>query len=278
MDNPDFDEIKKNCNGMLSGHIYRALYETAISVRSGTLAVEVGAGHAPGTISMALGIKQNPVLEKIISFEKIEGGSRENFGSIEKNKEIIKENIEKYGCTEEVEMVFSTPEEDLESIPFDGQPNIGLLFIDADGAIDREFNLLYDRVVEGGSIVIDDYSDHLKYYHTSGSGVHIDSKHKVTKALVDYYTKQGFLKFDKVMGATWFGFKPAGAPKIDRSNPITVYRDLIHMDTDLHNTKSWGKKAVRMKTTLLKTIRKKFPGPYNALLDIKHRLEGKSKG
>lgn len=273
---PDFDEIAKTCNGMLSRHTYRALYDLALSIRKGSIAVEVGAAHAAGTVCIALGIQQNPVLEKLISFEKIEGGSREKFGSIEKNKEIISGNISRYGCQDIVEMVFSTPEEALHMIPYEGEPNIGLLVIDADGAVDREFNLLYDRVVEGGAVMIDDYNDHLKYHRLSKKRVHIDAKHKVTKSLVDYYIQEGFLKPEKTVRGTWFGYKPKGAGSISRSSPITVYRSLIHMDVDFHNTKSLGKKAGRLKGRFLKSIQDRFPAPYNALLNFKHRLEGRN--
>lgn len=273
---PDFADIKKNCNGMLSSKVYSTLHEIAKTTHSGTLAVEVGAAHAAGTVSMALGIQKNPTLENLISFEKIEGGSRMNFGNFKKNKEIINGNIESYGCKDVVEMVFSTPEEAIDKIPFDGQPNIGLLVIDADGAIDREFNLLYDRVVEGGVVVIDDYNDYLKYFHLSKHRVHIDAKHKVTKALVDYYVNEGFLKFDKMVQSTWFGYKPKGAGSISKSNPISVYRNLIHLDVDFKNTKSWGRKAERTMFNVLKKLRSWFPGPYNGMLKVKHRLEKKS--
>lgn len=276
MNTPDFADIKKNCNGMLSSRIYSALYEIAMSTHSGTLAVEVGAAHAAGTISMALGIQKNPVLEKLIAFEKIEGGSRMKFGDFENNREIILGNIERYGCKDVVEMVFSTPEKAIGKIPFDSRPNIGLLVIDADGAIDREFNLFYDRVAEGGVVVIDDYNDYLKYFRISKHRVHIDAKHKVTKALVDYYVEEGFLKFDKMIESTWFGYKPKGAGSIVHSSPITVYRNLIHLDVDLRNTKSLAKKAERLKYQVLKKLRDWFPGPYDAMLKAKHRLERKS--
>lgn len=276
MTTPDFADIKKRCNGMLSSKVYSTLYEIAKTARSGSLAVEVGSAHAAGTVSIALGVQKNPVLEKLIAFEKIEGGSRMNFGSIEKNKEIILGNIERYGCNDVVEMVFTTPEEAIDKIPYDRKPNIGLLVIDADGAIDREFNLLYDRVVEGGVVVIDDYNDYLKYFHLTKHRVHIDAKHKVTKALVDYYVEEGFLKFDKMVQSTWFGYKPKGAGSIIQSNPISVYRNLIHLDVDFKNTKSLSKKAERTMFGALKKLRSWFPGPYNGMLKLKHRLEKKT--
>lgn len=173
---------------------------------------------------------------------------------------------------------FSTPEESVDKIPFDdSRPNIGLVVIDADGAIDRELNLLYDRTVEGGAVVIDDYNDYLKYYGLSKNRVHVDAKHKVTKALVDYYVEEGFLEVDKVIQSTWFGYKPKGARSISHSNPITVYRNFIHLDVDVKNTKSLSVKAKRMTYQVLKILRGWVPGPYEAMLKVKHRLERKSR-
>ncbi len=110
---------------------------------------------------------------------------------------------------------------------------LSLIFIDADGALDRDFMLFYNHLIPNSLIIIDDYIDQVNwlakerylkwttskeldnYVYSKGAKRFIDlcplGKEYTTYRFINYFLERGLLVKDKVIGSTFFGHKPPGA-------------------------------------------------------------------
>lgn len=212
----DFNQLKKQTNGMLPAGVYRAIYETAQAVQSGDI-VEIGTAHGAATIALARGLKTG----KVITVDKIKGGSRDEFGDLPTNIKIIQDNFAAFGVAQSIEFHVGSSVDIASGLPKDIK--IGLLMLDADGAIDRDFRLLYDHVIPGAPIIIDDYQPGFVRFYNEGKTIRMDQKRRLTALLVDYFVDNSYLQPQRVVENTWFGTKPAHAPSITQLNEEEIY-------------------------------------------------------
>jgi len=199
--NIDFKSIKQNANGMLPVATYEKIYSYAKNSQGDI--VEVGTAHGAATICMASAIE--PGSGKVYTFEKIFGGSREKYGSVDDNIKIIKFNYEKFGVSDRIEQFIGDVV--IEADKIKDLSSFSMLMLDADGRIDRDFVLFYDRLKPGGYIIIDDCDDRIKVKLKSGIML-VDQKHKLTHLFIKKLEALGFLEEVEIAGNTYFGRKP----------------------------------------------------------------------
>lgn len=194
--------VKKRANGMLSVDVYQEIYHEAQKALENTTLLEIGTAHGATTISLALGVDSK---NNILSIDKIIGGSRDKFGSLEENKKIIENNFKYFGVEKKIDFYVGTPSEI--ALLFDEKLKLSMLIIDADGAIDRDFELFYNKLLPGSSIIIDDYFDHVRIKKNK-KNIRVDQKFRLTHMLITFMEKASLLKKVKVIDDTYFGIKP----------------------------------------------------------------------
>lgn len=202
----DFKNIKQFANGMLSASTYEKIHSYAKDSQGNI--VEVGTAHGAATISMASAIE--PGAGKVYTFEKIFGGSREKFGSVEENLKIIESNYEKFRVSDRIQQFIGDVVVEADNIKY--LSSFSMLMLDADGRLDRDFVLFYDKLKPGGYIVIDDCDDRIKVKIKSGIMI-VDQKHKLTHLFIKMFEELGFLEPVEIIGNTYFGRKPAAIGK-----------------------------------------------------------------
>lgn len=212
----DFLKIKYRCDGQLSAKVYRLLYEYAKDLDEGSI-VEIGAAHGAGTVSLALGAKASESTRPVVAVEKGEGGTMDKYGSRDENLGILRANLGHHNVETEVTVVpeylraeSGVPNEIAERTP------ISLLCLDADGRLDRSFELLYEHLAPGAIVVIDDYSPR----RPRGKE---NSKFYKTFCLANALLNKGYLERFKVFHEMSYttrsvlvAVKPPGAPEFNR--------------------------------------------------------------
>lgn len=195
-------DIKKKANGMLSIDVYREMYHVAQEAPQDTIILEIGTAHGAGTISLAHGALNK---NKVVSIDKITGGSRDKFGTLEENKSIINNNFKFFGVEKIINFYVGTSTEIAPKLT--EKLKLSVLVIDADGAIDRDFELFYNKLLPGSTVIIDDYSDYVRIKKDK-KNIRIDQKFKLTYMLVSFFEKANLLEKKKVIDNTYFGIKP----------------------------------------------------------------------
>ena len=228
-------DVKSKCNGMLPVSVYQEIYDTACAC-PGICFVEVGTAHAAATVCLARALKDTNRSGKVYSFEKILGGSREQYGDVERNIEIIRGNIDHFGVSDYVELIIGDVRECADRVP--SRAEIGLLLLDADGCIDRDFEIFYDRVKSGGAVVIDDVQDRVILTRNGWRGLNfkyrIDQKHRLSHEFLSLFQSKGLIDRGSFCGeATWHGKKlDATMADVTREEILAVYRRLVFADAE----------------------------------------------
>ncbi len=146
-----FEQIKEITGGYLQEKVYEKMYLTALDSPEGDF-IDVGCAQGASTISLALALKKRNSNYKVYSIDRFnQSAALLFFDSVEKNVEQLNINLEKFLLKDYVKIII---------VGRDIVPNrkkIGFIFLDADGAIDRDFKRYYNNLQEGGIIVIDDY-------------------------------------------------------------------------------------------------------------------------
>ncbi len=228
--------VKETCNGMLPVRTYERIYQRTLEAKDGII-VEVGTAHAAATVCMALALKDSGRAGRVYTFEKIFGGTREAFGGVTENERIIRGNLDAFGVGDYVELIIGDVRDEAHRVPTD-EP-ISVLFLDADGRIDRDFNLFFDRVSLGGQIFIDDVRDEARVF-MNGIGaatarLTLDQKHRISDLLLKIFLKHRLVgEGDYVGPDTWTGPKAADTlSSIDPEEIIEAYRTLVFADAEL---------------------------------------------
>lgn len=227
----DAATVKNRCNGMLPRHVYQKIYDTALRNSGGSF-IEVGAAHAAATVCLASALRDSMRDGKVYSFEKIMGGSRERFGDFATNQRIIEDNLSHFGVRDRVEMTFGDVRECAGKVPpGDGY---GLMMLDADGRIDRDFGLFFNMLRPGADVIIDDVADYVRAKRKSGVApiqiFRIDQKHRISALLVDLFERKQFIRGGKT-NQTWFGTKVGG--RFDATilpDVLDCYHNLVFAD------------------------------------------------
>lgn len=225
-----FSKLKADCNGMLSAHVYEQLFYHARNTGPGSI-VEIGAAHGAGTIAMALGLKDAGSTNRVVAIEKGEGGSRSKYGSKNENIEILRNNIREWGVSDRIDVVPKHLERgaELPGSIADNLP-VSLLCIDADGYLDRDFELLYDHLLPGAIVVIDDYSPQKDYQPQTGRYPLGGGKQYRTFCYANLLIDEGYLTRYRLIDDTLFAVKPYTDPTFDL--------DTTQVEEHLKNTRT----------------------------------------
>jgi predicted O-methyltransferase YrrM len=192
-----FTDIKHEGNGMLAPEEYKLLYHYSQDVAEWNM-LEIGAGHGASTISLALGIRESESDSRLFTFEKGEGGSRDRYGDKETNIRILRNNLREFEVSKHVQLLTQrltrdggVPDTVRQAAPF------GLIFIDADGQLDRDFELLYELLLPGGLVIVDDYNP-----------TYNNEKSLQTFALINLFKEKGLLIERETYSNLFVGHKP----------------------------------------------------------------------
>ncbi len=204
--------VKKKTNGMLSIDVYNEMYLAAQNIKKDTTILEIGTYHGATTISLALGLNKN---SKIITIDKLYCMPNK-FGTLQENKAIIENNFKYFDVEKNIDFYLETSNEVALKLPKD--MTLSMLVIDADGAIDRDFELFYNKLLPGSPIIIDDYSNTIRIQYEK-KYTRIDQKFRLTHMLISFMEQEKLLEKHKVIDSTYFGIKPICQDRdIDFSN------------------------------------------------------------
>ena len=236
-----FEEIVRRCDGMLSPAVYQRVYEAA---RTGGLILEVGTALGAGTVALALGLKDGGKPGKVISFDPMEGGPRRQISGMQERMGHVRANLEYFEVAHLVELVPTTLPQGIEILP--EQP-VSVLMLDADGRIDRDLLLLYDRLLPGATLIIDDCLDKVRLHKTGPATYRIDAKMRLVFLLVSWMERSGLLITGNQVKDTCFATKPVGAgKKLDPAEILEVYRELVFTTAQLSAMQSLRRRVIRL--------------------------------
>lgn len=220
-----FKEIKEKTKGYLSPDVYEEIFKAAKNAPEGAV-IDIGPAQGGSTVSLTLGRREAGFVPKIYSLDMFRKSKALRYWEeTDKNIEVLRANLEHYGIADFVKIIAVGDKDPRDAI---GDQPVSVMFIDADGALDRDFSLYYQQVVPGGAIILDDvkdvYNKHVnkylsfndeaeaKYVRTKGASsmralVPLGKEYttwKFSKALID----RGFLFPVKTVGSTFFTGKP----------------------------------------------------------------------
>lgn len=219
---PDFNEIRRRCDGMLRADVYAAIHDTATRTPDGGF-VEIGTAHAAGTICLALGMARGH------SFDRFTGGSRSRYQG--DNEAAARANLAHYDVADRVTIYSGDV---AETLPALNCAAIDLLFLDCDGRIDRDFSILGDRLKPGAAVIIDDCADRVRVKDRGNGAARVDMKHRATWLLTQSLVDHGHLAHERTVNQTWFGTW-TGEP-LSTWPPAAVidaYQQLIFSDAEI---------------------------------------------
>jgi predicted O-methyltransferase YrrM len=222
-------EIKRRAGGLLVPKVYSAIYDVGKESSGGTF-VEIGTAHGAATIALALGAKQQSAPFHIYTVDPFCGAysSRTAYGSVDQNVEIVRTNFNEFGVDENITVVPGLSSDLLRQ--FD-PANISVLLIDADGRIDRDLDLLYDRLTPACQIILDDVDGNVKISRRQGSLI-LDQKHRLTRLLVRRFLKLDILREPQMVGCTGF-FSKGEADTLPMAEiALSCYRELVFAEID----------------------------------------------
>jgi predicted O-methyltransferase YrrM len=221
--------IKACAGGMLPLAVYVKLIEMARTCGGGTI-VEIGTAQGAATIALAHGARAGGRPFRVFTSDPFDRGTRLLVGDVAENEALVRSGFERFGVTDNIHLVIGeTAALIAEADPYE----IRLLLIDADGQIDRDLSLLYDRLAHDGLIAIDDVDDAVYLYDVNGVWT-IDQKHRLTHLLCAELVRRGALLPLETVGQTAFFRK--GATRLSSEDWATIglasYRALVFASLD----------------------------------------------
>ena len=197
--------IVNKCNAMMPLLVYERIYQTAYRAQAGDM-LELGAAYGGATISLARAIIDSQKKSRLFAVESGGGvgSSLAKLGPQDFNLARLRENINYFSCHSVVTVI---PEkiDAAEKYLIEAQP-FSLLMIDADGKIDRDFLLFYNRLRSGADIIIDDYRAESR--PDQGTAANPRGKGWSTYLFVNYFLRLGLIKKKSLVGDTIFCQKP----------------------------------------------------------------------
>lgn len=206
---PYFGYMQMRTRGMLSPLTYEALYASTSALPDLPF-VEIGAATGSATIALAKGYQQSGKSSRVVTVEKCEGGSRADHGTRTENERLLLDNLARFGVAQHVtflplDLNDATHESLLEAV---GEGPVAGFLHDADGRLDRDFSLLWHKVVPGGLIVVDDYGGRAGFRPVSERHPDGGVKPRLTMAQLDILMHSGHFRPVLQIGHTLFGVKP----------------------------------------------------------------------
>lgn len=249
-----FETIRAETNGYLSWDAYAAIYEAARTAPAGSV-IDIGPAQGGSTVCLGLGRRDGGHAVRIYSLDMFRGSAAlDSKTDTAHNVAVLRRNVARYGLADAVRVI-AVGDEDPRTV-IDPSERIAVLFIDADGALDRDFGLYYRQLVPGARIVIDDYQDVInrharerylhftpeeesRYVRAKGAGSLRElvplGKEYTTFRFANALHDAGLLAIDRRVGAkgsTLVGHKPWDASLDDRFDAMSAVfariRDDIH--------------------------------------------------
>lgn len=150
--------VKKRTRGKMSSTAYAELYRCARSAGEGRL-VEIGPAQGASTIALALGRKKSLYPVDLISIDRFErSNSLRSTVDRDTNISQLKSNLSKYKVSDDVKIFTVSDNSRREYAAINDTP-ISLLFIDADGAIEKDLDALFEQLSAGCRVILDDFED-----------------------------------------------------------------------------------------------------------------------
>lgn len=254
-----FSTIKSLTNGYLSPEAYKAIYDCAYQAQSGNM-IDIGPAQGGSTISIGLGIRDSGKAGKctVYSIEKCVGSNAlPSLNNQDLNASTLKRNVEQYGLSNICKILVGDVKEVANDINLN--ESLSLMFIDADGALDRDFKLFYNRLLPGAPIILDDYLNKINhhaserylkwsteeeinsYVASKGAESFVDlfplGKEYTVYRFVNYFMEQNLIKLDRVIGTTFFGYKTEDGvfdPKLHGSGLMKIREEILNRYYELN--------------------------------------------
>jgi len=210
---PKFYHLKMQTDGMLSPRVYERLYRAVCDLPDLDI-VEVGGAAGAASIAIAWAMQDTGKRSKLIVVEKLEGGTRSDYGSYEENLMRIKRHFEEFRVHDHIVLYPHelTLEDGHEALDLISTNHIAAFIHDADGRLDRDFQLFWPRLVPGGLIVVDDYREFKRFKPISERHPQGGIKRLLTYRLLNQFIEWGLFDLSEVYdGITAFGTKPHDA-------------------------------------------------------------------
>ena len=252
-----FKEIKNRTNGYLDANVYKKIYDRALQVPEG-VAFDIGPAQGASSISLSLAARDGKRLHKVYSMDVFKNSAAlKSYENVEENIKVHYDNLKFYGV------------EQFDEARVVGRDNclmpevkemVSVLFIDADGALDRDFENYYNRLSEGAVIVIDDCERTINLQSRtrflkwqSDTQIRAFLKSLNMKALEEYaplgkqYTTYRFVKYFKehhfidectMVDDTLFARKPANASVFTdqtKKDLLAIRKEIVEEYEDRHS-------------------------------------------
>lgn len=216
--------VKVKCGGMLPPPVYERLFQLAGRVEHGPI-VEIGTAQGAAAIVLARGARAAGRSTAVLTSDPFDRGSRLGVGSVACNLALVKQGLAEFGVADRVQVVAGTA---ADLIAQADPQRIGLVLIDADGAIDRDLALLFDRLAPDAVVAIDDVDGEV-HAHPAPGGWTIDQKHRLTRLLCDALCARDVLRHEATICATGFYRKGAArlSPEEWSALALDAYRQLV---------------------------------------------------
>ena len=204
-----FFAVKEICNGLLPARVYREIYRTMQTVKE-LDCVEIGGAAGAGSICAAQGLIDGGHVGKLIVVEKCEGGSRARYGGKSENLARIEANFLAFDVDRKIRLYPNpiTMERRDEVLELIETAELGALILDADGRLDRDFQIFWPLLKPGAPIIVDDYKDAPVYCPRSETMPDGGIKNVLTYRLLNHFVEAGYFELEKVLDGTAFGRKP----------------------------------------------------------------------
>ena len=152
-----FQAIRRETHGYLAAEVYLTLYRTALTAPDGMM-IDIGPAQGGSTICIGLGLRDSGREGPVYTIERFRNsGALRSWDNQDLNVQVLRDNLARHDLSEQIVVLVGGVEEVYDQVPTE-RP-VGLLFIDADGALDRDFRLFFNRLADGAAIIVDDYHD-----------------------------------------------------------------------------------------------------------------------
>lgn len=220
-------EVKAVTGGLMSTGTYCRLYDKAAASAGGTF-VEVGTYRGAATIALALGGQASGKAFEVLSCDLLRDGVGLEGADVEERSARLRDSFAAFGVESDIRFIQGTS---AELVAAADPQRIDLLLLDGGGRIEADLELLWDRLLPGCAIIIDDVDGKVRV-HRRGSKTVVDQKHRITRLLCDRFVEAGFLKREaEIAGTGWYRKGEGDAAAIPRL-ALPAYHALIKATID----------------------------------------------
>lgn len=218
--------VKGLAHGWMPLPVYRRLYETAAKSGGGTI-VEIGTFRGAATVALALGAKSANESFRILTADILTSPRGLPGASVDAKIAALRAMLDSFGVADAVAFIHGTCEE---LVAKHDPRNIRLLLLDGGGRIEADLALLWDRLSNDATLVVDDIDGRITV-ERSWRSVKVNQKHRISKLLADRFVDAAMLvPIGRTASTGWFrkGEATPSAGEI-RLMAMPAYHQLIHL-------------------------------------------------